>query len=66
MVYFVRGEDCWKRSLTHQLIRGLILISIGMKPFWGSKKQSHERLCSKWRISYHCGGYHTTVEGRDS
>ena len=23
--------------------------------FWGSPKQSHESLCSKWTISYHCG-----------
>ena len=23
--------------------------------FWGSPKQSHENLCSKWTISYHCG-----------
>ena len=23
--------------------------------FWGSSKQSHESLCSKWTISYHCG-----------
>ena len=22
---------------------------------WGSPKQSHESLCSKWTISYHCG-----------
>ena len=22
--------------------------------FWGSPKQSHESLCSKWTISYHC------------
>ena len=22
--------------------------------FWGSRKQSHENLCSKWTISYHC------------
>ena len=23
--------------------------------FWGSPKESHERLCSKWTISYYCG-----------
>ena len=23
--------------------------------FWGSPKQNHENLCSKWTISYHCG-----------
>ena len=23
--------------------------------FWGSPKQSHESLCSKWTISYYCG-----------
>ena len=23
--------------------------------FWGRPKQSHESLCSKWTISYHCG-----------
>ena len=23
--------------------------------FWGSPKQSHESLFSKWKISYHCG-----------
>ena len=23
--------------------------------FWESPKQSHESLCSKWTISYHCG-----------
>ena len=23
--------------------------------FWGNPKQSHESLCSKWTISYHCG-----------
>ena len=22
--------------------------------FWGSPKQSHESLCSKWTISYYC------------
>ena len=28
-------------------------ISIGIETFWGSPKQSHESLCSKWTISYH-------------
>ena len=23
--------------------------------FWENPNQSHERLCSKWTISYHCG-----------
>ena len=23
--------------------------------FWGSSKQSHESLCSKWTISFYCG-----------
>ena len=25
--------------------------------FWGSPKQSHESLCSKWTISYHYGEF---------
>ena len=31
-------------------------ISIGMRPFGEAKKQNHESLCSKWTISYCCGG----------
>ena len=24
--------------------------------FWKNQKKSKESLCSKWTISYHCGG----------
>ena len=44
-------EDCGRES-DHEFI-SKEYISVGMRPFGGSPKQSHESLCSKWTISYH-------------
>ena len=60
-VHFVRGEVLDDESPTSaNLGNDHEFINKEYSPhwyetFWGSPKQTHESLCSKWTISYHCG-----------
>ena len=59
-VYFVRGEVLDESPTLANLGNdyGFIIKEYSLhwfEAFWGSPKQSHESLCSKWTISYYCG-----------